>query len=571
MNKILSVFLSLCIVLSSVAVAAYAIQNKDELNFTVTSDIHYLAPRSKLSGDIDDELFWYSNNRGALEDESGFLLDGFLKECAENSKCDYVFIAGDLADNGRYSPEDHITVAQKLKTFEESTGKQVYVINGNHDCSEELSVTKKDFKEIYADFGYNEALTVDEKTCSYTADIGEKYRLIAFDTNHDTITSQNALNTDRVNWVFEQSKIAKKDGKYPIVMMHHNLLDHISLHRIMEGDLLVSPRNAIAELWADSGIKLVISGHEHCSDAAYYTSAKGNKIYDFAVASLSMYPLSYREFSLSDKEISYNTRYLKTIDTLALSSTISGYSEKQLNYMSDDLTEYSNGFLRAGLQNRFKQMMVPETLGVYKDNKYYNALAAALISLEEVLQMPLYGENSVQSLASNYKTVLPESSYEKPWDVIMELVADHFRGEENLDFESTEMKILFCVGSVSLKNTFARVSDEYVFGAANEILQKVGLTPIGEELIKLSLAAFGPVSPGEYLTLAIAAPFLYEFVYDDGNVNDNTGVIDGYGYEAGITVNAKNIKENISSFLEKAFLYINLILKYIIKAVSVAL
>ena len=153
MKKVLAVFLCLCIALSSLAVGAYALCNDEELNFVAASDIHYLKPRNEISGNIDDPIDWYSNNRGTLGDESGFLLDGFLKECAQNDDCDYVFIAGDLADSGRYNPEDHRFVAEKLKAFEEETGKQVYVINGNHDCSEKLSTTRAVFKEIYAEFG----------------------------------------------------------------------------------------------------------------------------------------------------------------------------------------------------------------------------------------------------------------------------------------------------------------------------------------------------------------------------------------------------------------------------------
>ena len=117
MKKVLAVFLCLCIALSSLAVGVYALCNDEELNFVAASDIHYLKPRNEISGNIDDPIYWYSNNRGTLEDESGFLLDGFLKECAQNDDCDYVFIAGDLADNGRSNPEDHRFVAEKLKTI----------------------------------------------------------------------------------------------------------------------------------------------------------------------------------------------------------------------------------------------------------------------------------------------------------------------------------------------------------------------------------------------------------------------------------------------------------------------
>ena len=70
------------------------------------------------------------------------------------------------------------------------------------------------------------------------------------------------------------------------------------------------------------------------------------------------------------------------------------------------------------------------------------------------------------------------------------------------------------------------------------------------------------------MALAIAAPFIYEFVYDNSGINDSAGVIAGYG-EDGVIQNAENLKEGVISFINKISVYVNLVLKYIFKAVSV--
>ena len=190
MKKFTSILLALIIVLSSVSVAAFAAE-KDDLKIAIASDLHYNVPSEELEGnpgqplEIDDPIYWYANRRAAMEEESGFIIDEFLRQCAEDDSIEYVLIPGDLADNGRIVPQEHYDVAAKFKAFEEATGKSVFVINGNHDASLNNDDTSfDDFMEIYADFGYDKAIDRLEGTCSYTADLGSKYRLIALDSCH---------------------------------------------------------------------------------------------------------------------------------------------------------------------------------------------------------------------------------------------------------------------------------------------------------------------------------------------------------------------------------------------------
>ena len=159
MKKGLSVLISLLLLASLLVVPVAAESESEELNFAVASDLHYHAPREALEGDIDDEIYWYANRRAALEDESPYIIQQFLNQVAE-SGADFVLIPGDLTNDGRPRPEDHYPVAEMLRAFEAETGIPVYVISGNHDTGAgENDTTNAMFKEIYAEFGYNEALT----------------------------------------------------------------------------------------------------------------------------------------------------------------------------------------------------------------------------------------------------------------------------------------------------------------------------------------------------------------------------------------------------------------------------
>ena len=149
MKKILCIVLSALIIFSGVSVALAA-ESEDALKFAVASDLHYNVPEEELtaSGEIDDEIYWYANRRAAMENESGWIIDEFLNQCAEDDNIEFVLISGDLADNGKSIAQEHYDVAAKFAAFEEKTGKQIYVTVGNHDAGLDCATTVEDFKKI---------------------------------------------------------------------------------------------------------------------------------------------------------------------------------------------------------------------------------------------------------------------------------------------------------------------------------------------------------------------------------------------------------------------------------------
>ncbi len=565
MKKLLSVFLAAVLLVCSVSVAALAAEKEPDLSFALASDLHYNVPEEELtaSGEIDDEIYWYANRRAAMENESGWIIDEFLNQCAENDDVDFVLISGDIVDNGRAIPQEHIDVAAKFAAFEEKTGKQIYVTCGNHDVGYNSETTPEDFKRIYADFGYDKALTIVEDDCSYTADLGEKYRLISLDScNHDAST-EDGMTAAKLNWVHEQTKVAKADGRYPILMMHHNLLDHMPLQSIFSKNFIVKFHFTTAELFANWGIKLVFSGHEHCSDVATYTSTIGNKIYDFATTSLTMYPLEYRMFTVTEDEIKYEAKSIEKIDTDDLTANIDGYSQAQIDLMNEGLNAYSKGFLKAGVQWRLTRSLKMEQMGIEEDAFYYDLVNTAVGGLRKILEEPLYGEGGIQQLAAEYNIEIPDSSYKTGWDVATELVGAHYAGEESFDFNSTEVTIFLRLVALVLRDDLATVADEVFFKAANDIFANLGTDAFVTDITKLATKVLGAVTPAEYLLLAIASPIIYSFAVDTDGVNDNNGVLEGYG--------TSNAQGNATNVFNKIYGIANEILHYLTMILSIAL
>ena len=519
MKKAISLLLSLllfCCALPAAAGAAAA-----PLRFAVASDLHYNVPEKTLTFYTADPLFGHANRRAAMENESGFIIDAFLADC-EKRRPDCVLISGDLADNGKTAPQEHFAVRDKLLAFEKRSGVPVFVINGNHDVGENCAVGVNEFKEIYKDLGYDKALTVREGDCSYTADLGESCRLIALDSCDPSVSTADGMTADRVLWVLEQVKAAKAAGRYPVLMMHHNLLDHLPAQRILSRSFIIKAHLTTAGLFADAGVRLALTGHEHCSDAAGFTSAAGSRIFDFATTSLTMYPLAYRLFTLTADQIRYEAVNVENINVNALSAAVRGYPRAVLAAMKKDLTAFSKSFLKKGVQYRLTLQLDAEKSGLKQGGAAYSLLEAVYAKLRSLLEMPLYGEGSAAALAQAYNIGIPATPYETGWDLATEFVAAHYAGGESFELTGPEITALLRLVSLALKNV-PESAVRALLGEAAETLGGEGL----RDARALARRALGGIRPDEVFAAALVSDLVYGFTSDDA-VNDNSGVLAGY-------------------------------------------
>ncbi|MBQ6067647.1 MAG: metallophosphoesterase [Clostridia bacterium] len=552
MKKAIAILLVVVLVTAACPVC-FAQEAEDALTFALASDLHYNPPGESLVYISEHPVYWYANRRAAMEDESGFIIDEFLNQCAEDDAVQYVLISGDLADNGKGRPEDHEAVAEKLRAFEQRTGKDVFVINGNHDAGNNCATTYDDFKRIYADFGYDKALATAAEDCSYTADLGGKYRLIALDSNDPDKSTEDGMSAKKLDWVRRQTEQAKVDGRYPVVMMHHNLLDHLPMQRLLSHDFIVRFHNTTAALLADWGVRLVMTGHEHCSDAAVFTSPAGNVIHDLATTSLTMYPLQYRVLTLNDDLIRYEARTVDGIDLGALTAAVDGYTDAQLALMGAGLNDYAKGFLKQGVKYRLELSLSMEKLGIKESDLYYDLVKTAVDGLTGLMNMPLYGENGAAALAEEYNITLPQTDYETGWDLATELVARHYAGGENLTVDSPEVMLLLRLAALLLRTDLADVNDKIFLKAANELLgNDEGVTA---RMTKLCASVFGGVKPGEFFLVALLSPLLYEFAFDADGVDDNNGAFEGYGAD-GTFANVNHLSLSLRHTLDRLVAYI---------------
>ena len=235
-----------------------------------------------------------------------------------------------------------------------------------------------------------------------------------------------------------------------------------------------------------------------------------------------------------------------------------------IDLMDAGLNDFAKGYLKAGVQYRLARSLTMEQMGIAEDSIFYNLVNTAVTGLTDLLEMPLYGENSVQELAKEYNVVIPDSDYENGWDLATDLVSYHYSGGEDFSIYSTEVTILLRMVNLILLDDLSTVNDEVFFGGLNELLGND--SALFKNFTKGIANVLGPVTPGQYFLIAVASPIVYEFVYDSDGVDDNNGKFEGYGIEPDLN---ENRADNFADILDTICIYLTNFFNIIIKIIGI--
>ncbi len=275
-----------------------------DAGFFVVSDLH-LCRFPEGSGDRVPEKF-----SKLLVDSEELLAE--VEAIIGSAKADFVIVPGDLTEYGEYS--NHQGVAEVLARIEK-TGKQVFVIPGNHDVlnynvvhsptsGSERSVTPSEFETVFADFGFDEAISLDRSSLSYVAEPVPGLWLLALDscrygeqTRDNPSVTGGRIGRATLEWMESVLIRAKTENKAVMAMMHHNLVEHFNGQKKYFAEYVVEDNEEIAGLFAHYGVRLVFTGHYHAQDIAIRRTG-GSYTIDVETGSLASYPCPLRSVTM---------------------------------------------------------------------------------------------------------------------------------------------------------------------------------------------------------------------------------------------------------------------------------
>ena len=297
---------------------------RDTLTIAVITDIHYLSSEFTEEGDALDA---YERITGRNIQDLHEVLDKVLTNLIEED-VDILLVTGDITNHGEKL--SHKEFIDKILPLTE-TGVGVYIIPGNHDINipnaknyigdkagHAENISKEEFTNLYKPMGFSNAISRDSCSLSYLAEIDQDTWLLAIDTNRYDEYDSGYISAGRIRqgtmqWILNILTEADNKGIRVLGMMHHGLIEHMSLQSTFFPEYLVEDWKENADMLAEAGLEIVFTGHFHSNDISLRTTASGKTIYDVQTASLSQFPFAYRIMKLSDRSISIDTKFITSI------------------------------------------------------------------------------------------------------------------------------------------------------------------------------------------------------------------------------------------------------------------
>lgn len=308
----------------------------NSVNFYLVTDTHYFEPSLGASGRAYDE---YMKREQYFMAESSNIVKAVFAQIAEDKSVDTVILPGDLSKNGEI--ESHRSFIKELNKLKEA-GKKIFVITAGHDYNdysrafvndECIDVEGTPFSELYNlyyDFGYSDALSVDKETLSYIAEVAPGVRMLAI--NCDSEGRRKGTVDDRMlEWMQAQLDDAKKSNCSVFAICHYPVIPPVPVFDLV-GDAKLRDWRRVASFLADNGVNLVLTGHMHIQSVNEFTSENGNKLIDICTSGLVGSPAKYRKISIVNDEINIQSIDVPEFRTENKDIALQEFFDNQFSY-----------------------------------------------------------------------------------------------------------------------------------------------------------------------------------------------------------------------------------------------
>lgn len=260
----------------------------ETITLWASSDLHWQEPSTSPRTPYLDEI-----------------IDTLLDEAVQGEP-QALLLCGDLTNNG--SLEEHRAVSDRLKLAREA-GLRIFVTFGNHDMDRGLP--PEILTELYAPFGWDQALSRDENSMSYLAPVTDRLWLLSLDSclyGERGKGVGGAIEEETLTWVAECLDRAREAGAMVVPFSHHNLIVH-NMNGTAE-NYNIDGGDKLEALLLSRGVPLYLSGHRHNSFLTQ-TESEGRELVESVVATPTAWPHYYTAFTFrSDSRIDHSLRPL---------------------------------------------------------------------------------------------------------------------------------------------------------------------------------------------------------------------------------------------------------------------
>ena len=323
---------------------------KVETELIFASDMHYISPNLTDYGKAFNELI--DNGDGKVVRYMVEIWEAFAEEVIA-ARPDALILSGDLTINGERL--NHQEFAFRLAQIE-AAGIPVLVIPGNHDINNPYAtkyfgdaqsfietVTAEEFRAIYADYGYNEAVSHAPDSLSYLYVLNDTTWMLMLDSCIYAPENEvdGEIKEGTMLWIEQCLKEAYAQGITVIPVAHHNLQE---LSRVYVEECVIRNHDELLALLEKYLTPAFFSGHLHVQRILKHTKGPGTPAEYYGITemvsnALIIPPCQYGRVSLyADGTMSYHT---KNTDISSWAAKHGVQNEDLLNF-----PQFSDAYIR---------------------------------------------------------------------------------------------------------------------------------------------------------------------------------------------------------------------------------
>lgn len=320
------------------------------VNFYLVTDTHYFENELDAGGPAFEKNMLTEQY---FMKESSAIVKTVFDRISEDKDTDIVIIPGDLSKNGE--KESHKSFIKELYRLKEN-GKKIFVITAGHDYNDSAYVLRGDGRvpvegtdfddlcEMYRDFGYGDAIAVDEPTHSYIAQVTEGVRMLAICCDSKG-QPKGAMDERHMAWAKEQIDKAKEDNCSVFAICHYPIIPSVPAFDLV-GDAKIKEWRKVASFLADNGVELILTGHMHIQSINEFYSEKGNRLIDICTSCLVGSPAKYRKITIDENSV----LKVKTIDVEEFGWDLKGLTAQEYfhNHFAEAIVNRVRGALSGG-------------------------------------------------------------------------------------------------------------------------------------------------------------------------------------------------------------------------------